>query len=91
MLMNPEFLQVMEGNFAKDAPLILGCQMGGRSALAAKMLVGVGYTNVADVSAGWGGSRDSLGRPLEPGWEACDLPTDKGFCLERGYEALRND
>ncbi len=91
MSMNPNFVHVMESNFSKDAPLILGCQMGGRSALAAQMLQGLGYTNVADVSAGWGGSRDPMGQPLEKGWQDCDLPTDKGFCLERGYETLRND
>ena len=34
---NPEFLAVMQSNYARDAQLLVGCQVGGRSTQAAQM------------------------------------------------------
>lgn len=34
---NPEFLAVMQANDARDATLLVGCQVGGRSTQAAQM------------------------------------------------------
>ena len=34
MLPNPDFVRVMQANFAPDAKLLVGCQSGGRSARA---------------------------------------------------------
>ena len=38
MLPNPDFVRVMQANFAPDAKLLIGCQSGGRSARAAQIL-----------------------------------------------------
>ena len=31
MMPNPDFVRVMQANFAPDTPLLLGCKTGGRS------------------------------------------------------------
>ena len=49
---NPEFLTVMQATYAVDAKLLLGCQMGGRSAQATQLLASVGYTDVTNVAGG---------------------------------------
>src|SRR5918997_1398976 len=48
MVPNREFLSVMQANFPPDAKLLLGCQMGGRSAQATQMLEGAGYKDVSN-------------------------------------------
>ena len=51
--------------FERDRRIILHCASGGRSALAAKTLQEMGYTNVAHLDGGmkaWQGS----GHPVEP-------------------------
>jgi len=86
---NPDFLAVMEKAFAKDAALIVGCKMGGRSARAAQALAGAGFTRVLDQRAGWDGTRGSFGEIAEPGWSRVGLPTGTGQPENRSYEALR--
>ena len=75
---NPDFLAVMEANFAKDRALVIGCKSGGRSLKAADLLVRAGYTNVVDQRAGFDGVRDSFGSLSEPGWKQAGLPTNTG-------------
>jgi rhodanese-related sulfurtransferase len=78
VLPNPDFLRVMRGNFASDANLLLGCQVGGRSMRAAEMLAAFGFSNVSNVRGGFGGLRDPMsGRTVEPGWEASGLPVEQ--------------
>jgi rhodanese-related sulfurtransferase len=86
---NPDFVAVMEGSFAKDAPIIVGCKMGGRSARAANALALAGFTRVLDQRAGWDGARGSFGELTEPGWSRAGLPTESGAPPARSYEALR--
>src|SRR3712207_2840836 len=62
MAPNPDFQRVVESTFAKDAQLLVGCKMGGRSAQAAALLEAAGYTNVVDVRGGFSGERDPMGR-----------------------------
>jgi rhodanese-related sulfurtransferase len=78
MVPNPEFLSLMERSFAKDAPLIVGCKAGARSARAAEALVGAGFSRVLDQRAGWDGARGSFGELTEPGWSRAALPTAAG-------------
>lgn len=54
----------VEGQFAKDTPLLLQCGGGFRSALAADALQQMGYTNVVSLD---GGIR---------GWRQCGLPVE---------------
>jgi len=49
----------------KDAPIVLYCGGGGRSALAADVLQEMGYTNVCSLAGGF------------RGWTAAGLPTEK--------------
>src|SRR5438874_1573403 len=53
MAPNPEFLEVVEASYPKDAKLLVGCKGGTRSACAAEMLAGAGYTDVIDQRAGF--------------------------------------
>lgn len=73
---NPDFLDVMQGAFPKDAKLVLGCKAGGRSLRAAEMLLGAGYTDVIDQRAGWEGARSPFGAVTEPGWSPAGLPAE---------------
>jgi rhodanese-related sulfurtransferase len=86
---NPEFVSVMQASFAKDAPLVVGCKMGGRSARAAQALVAAGFTRIVDQRAGWDGAKGSFGELVEPGWSRVDLPAEKGHPEGRSYAALR--
>jgi rhodanese-related sulfurtransferase len=76
MAPNPDFLDVLEAIYPKDAKLVVGCKAGTRSARAAEMLAGAGYTDVVDQRAGFEGPRDSFGALTEPGWAPSGLPTE---------------
>lgn len=86
---NPEFVAVMQASFAKDAPLVVGCKMGGRSARAAQALVAAGFTRILDQRGGWDGAKGPFGELVEPGWSRVDLPTETGHPEGRSYAALR--
>ncbi|MBX3190830.1 MAG: rhodanese-like domain-containing protein [Labilithrix sp.] len=86
---NDDFLRVMETSFEKNAPLIVGCKMGGRSARAAEMLAAAGFANVLDQRAGWDGARGSFGELTEPGWSRAKLPAEHGAEGPRAYASLR--
>ena len=64
LMPNPDFVRVMRANFAADARLLVGCQSGSRSSRAAQMLEAFGFTNVANVPAGY------------DGWAPSGLPID---------------
>jgi rhodanese-related sulfurtransferase len=74
MIPNPEFQQVVEANFAKDAKLVVGCKMSGRSAQAIAVMEAAGYTNLAHMRGGFSGERDMYGRVSAPGWAESGLP-----------------
>lgn len=79
---NADFLPVIERNFPKDAKLVVGCKMGGRSLQAATVLLSAGYVHVVDQRAGYEGP------PGEPGWRPQGLPTAAEAPPDRTYEAL---
>ena len=63
----PDFADQFSKRFPKkDAKVVIGCQVGGRSMRASAQLEGQGYTELADNSAGF------------DGWSAQKLPTAKG-------------
>jgi len=85
---NPDFIAVMQGLFAKDAKLVLGCRSGQRSQRAAEMLATVGYAGCVNQLAGFDGVRDAFGRISVAGWAESDLATE--HTTEGGdYEALK--
>ncbi len=85
---NPNFLQVMERCFGKDAKLIVGCRSGGRSLQAAETLAAAGFRHVADQRAGFEGKRDPFGGYVEAGWKPSGLPVAQGSEPGRGYREL---
>jgi rhodanese-related sulfurtransferase len=72
---NPEFLAVVEASYPKDAKLVLGCKSGGRSARAAGLLIGAGYTDVVNMDGGFHGRYDQMGSLVQAGWSQEGLPT----------------
>ena len=68
-----------------DAKLLVGCQSGARSMHACEALVAAGFTDVANVTAGFGGSR------TERGWQGLGLPVEFGASDDKGYAALSGD
>lgn len=88
MAPNPEFLDVMQKAFPRDAKLVVGCKAGGRSARAAAMLESAGYTSVVDQRAGFEGAQDPSGR-VEPGWRPAGLPVSREAAPGRDYEGLK--
>jgi len=90
MTANPDFVVVVAAHFAKDAPLVVGCQAGGRSQRAAELLAQAGYTNVTNMQGGFGGARDQMGRTVVPGWAECGLPVCKDCGPGNSYGGLRS-
>jgi rhodanese-related sulfurtransferase len=89
MVMNPDFVAVVEAHFAKGAQLVVGCQAGGRSQRAAELLTQAGYTHVVNMQGGFGGARDQMGRVVVPGWSACSLPVCSDCGPDNSYAGLR--
>ncbi len=85
---NPDFVDVFERNFAKDAKLIIGCAAGPRSYLACQILEQVGYQNLANVDGGFSGKRDMFGNVVQKGWAELGFPVSNGDGGEKGYPHL---
>jgi rhodanese-related sulfurtransferase len=82
---NPEFLAVVKANFPAGAPIVVGCQMGGRSQQACEILSSAGFENLANVLGGWGGA-PQMGHT---GWVQAGLPVETTAEAAREYEALQ--
>ncbi len=89
MIPNQDFLEIMKANFAADAPLLIGCQVGHRSLQAAQMLTDAGFANVANVLGGYGGLRDPMtGAMRAPGWVQMRLPVEREQVPGASFRAL---
>lgn len=87
---NLDFLAVVKATQASDARLLVGCQMGGRSARAAEMLAAAGYSDVSNVLGGFGGARDQVtGQVLHEGWTQAGLPVESAAPPGGSYDELR--
>ena len=90
MLPNTEFVAVMQASYPTDAKLLIGCQMGGRSARAADILASLGYTDVCNVVGGFGGARDRFtGQVVSEGWADAGLPVATEPTSGGSYAELR--
>jgi rhodanese-related sulfurtransferase len=88
---NRDFLQVMQANFTPDTKLLIGCQVGGRSAQAAQVLSDAGFTDISNVLGGFGGGRDPMtGQMRAEGWAPAGLPIESGATPGKGYDQLRS-
>ena len=86
---NPEFVQVVERAYPKDAKLVLGCKSGMRSQRAAMMLEGAGFTNLVEMRGGMGGEADQMGRTVEMGWAAEGFPVEAAATAGGSWEELK--
>ena len=78
MKQNPDFVKVVSAQFSKDKRIIVGCQAGGRSQLAAQLLAQEGFQDVSNMQGGFGGARDPMGRVIAPGWTQLGFPIEGG-------------
>jgi rhodanese-related sulfurtransferase len=69
---NPDFVSIVARTLPRTTRLLVGCQAGGRSQRACELLAEAGYTDVANVRGGFGGTRDV------PGWLEAGLPLERG-------------
>jgi rhodanese-related sulfurtransferase len=83
MAPNPDFAAVVQKHFPKDAKLVIGCKMGGRSAQASQILESLGYTDVVDQKGGF------EGQPGSPGWLPAGLPVSTQPAADRTYDKLK--
>ncbi len=90
MLLNERLAEVVEQNFKKHQPIIVGCRTGRRSARAGAIMLQAGYTNVVNMAGGFSGGHDEHGVLIQPGWKALGYPVESGDGGDRAYEALRN-
>ncbi|GJM97410.1 hypothetical protein PR202_ga14334 [Eleusine coracana subsp. coracana] len=63
MMKNTLFLEQMSEAFRKDDEIIVGCQSGKRSLMAATELYAAGFTNVTDIAGGFSSWREN-GLPI---------------------------
>ncbi len=75
---NPDFVSDVEALLPRHAKILVGCQAGRRSQRACELLHDAGYTDVTNVSGGFGGARDQTGRLVTPGWREAGLPVEHG-------------
>jgi rhodanese-related sulfurtransferase len=88
MTPNPEFVAVVAARFHKTTKLVLNCGSGGRSMRGCEALAAAGFGDLVNMEAGFGGVRDPSGA-IEPGWQACGLPTANGRPAGKTYAELR--
>jgi rhodanese-related sulfurtransferase len=80
MMVNSDFVKVVEANFPREKKIIVGCQAGPRSTAAVNLLQQAGFQDVSNLLGGFGGMRDPTGNISAPGWASSGLPvsTDNG-------------
>lgn len=88
MVMNSDFVKVVESHFSKDKKIVVGCQAGPRSHAAAGLLQQAGYLEVCNMVGGFGGMRDPMGRVIAPGWSSLGLPVSNDNGEGVSYQSL---
>jgi len=88
MIMNADFVRVVEDHFPKEKKIIVGCQAGPRSNAAAGLLQRAGYQDISNMVGGFGGMRDSLGNVVAPGWSSLGLPVSQDNGDGVSYQSL---
>lgn len=90
MMVNNDFVKVVEANFPRDKKIIVGCQAGPRSNAAAGLLEQAGFRDVANMVGGFGGMRDQMGNVSAPGWAASGLPVSNDNGEGASYASLKS-
>ena len=89
MMVNGDFVKVVEANFPREKKIIVGCQAGPRSNAAAGLLQQAGFQDVSNMLGGFGGMRDQMGNVSAPGWAASGLPVSDDNGERVSYESLK--
>jgi rhodanese-related sulfurtransferase len=87
---NPDFVKVVSAHFSKDKRIIVGCQMGGRSQMAANILGQEGFEDVSNMQGGFGGAKDPMGRIAVAGWTQLGYPVETDPSKGASYGELRD-
>ena len=88
MVMNADFVKVVEANYPKGKTLIVGCQAGPRANAACGLLQQAGYQQISNVLGGFGGMRDQMGNIVAPGWASSGLPVSQENGEGVNYQSL---
>jgi len=88
MVMNDDFVRVVESHFPNDKKIIVGCQAGPRSNAAAGLLQKAGYQDVSNMVGGFGGMRDASGNVVAQGWSSLGLPVSQDNGEGVSYQSL---
>ncbi|MGH7826815.1 MAG: rhodanese-like domain-containing protein [Candidatus Binatia bacterium] len=88
MVMNADFVKVVEGNFPREKKIVVGCQAGPRSNAAAGLLQQAGFKDVSNMAGGFGGMRDPLGNVVASGWSSLGLPVSEDNGEGVSYDSL---
>ena len=91
MVINEDFIRIVEANFSRDKKIVVGCQAGPRSSTAAGLLQQAGFQDVSNMLGGYGGMRDAMGNVKAPGWASLGLPisSDNGDGVSYGSLAAK--
>jgi len=89
MMVNSDFVKVVEANFPREKKIVVGCQAGPRSNAAAGLLQQAGFKDVSNMLGGFGGMRDQMGNVSAPGWAASGLPVSNDNGEGVSYESLK--
>ena len=86
---NPDFVKVVSAHFSQNKRIIVGCQAGGRSQLAANILGQEGFEDVSNMQGGYGGARDAMGRVIQAGWTQMGYPVETDVPKGSSYGELK--
>lgn len=89
MTPNPDFVKVVSAHLPKNKRIIVGCQVGGRSQMAAEMLAQEGFQDVSNMQGGFGGARNQMGQVIVPGWSQLGFPVETDVTPQNSYDSLR--
>jgi rhodanese-related sulfurtransferase len=88
MVVNENFVRIVEANFPREKNIIVGCQAGPRSNAAAGLLQQAGFQDVSNMLGGFGGMRDQMGNASAPGWAASGLPVSQDNGEGISYQSM---
>src|SRR5499426_789114 len=88
MMVNADFVKVVEANFPHHKQIIVGCQAGPRSNAATGLLQQAGFQDVSNMLGGFGGMRDPVGNVIAPGWSSLNLPVGQDNGEGVSYHSL---
>ncbi len=90
MVLNPDFLAVVQANLPVDAKVVCGCRSGSRSEMAVRILLEAGYQGAVNMGGGFAGQADATGEVLVEGWSTLGFPVSHGDDRGRTHAQIRD-